>query len=184
MLGRCRSVMARSATGLSARAALAPSMSADTGRRPSGPSTARRAAPAASPTDRTAPHVLVAADGPRVGRAAVAATVMFPWPERSRVSAVIARGRSAAGDRAEPAGAIARRALARRRPAAEIAVVNATVLKGIRSEAERFRANATEVGSHSHHAFRRLLRGVRRLLLGSVAMGVVNHSRVSVLVGR
>src|SRR6188508_3532415 len=91
-------------------------------------------------------RVLVATDGSRHARAAIATTVHFPWPDRTRVRAISARRIRAeyrrsilltALDRgAEMAAARARRTLSRRWPDVEVEVLDTTPLEGILSEAE------------------------------------------------
>jgi nucleotide-binding universal stress UspA family protein len=132
-------------------------------------------------------RVLVATDGSRHAQAAITTTLHFPWPDRTRVRAVIARKTGAeyrrsilltALDRsAEAAGDSARRTLLRRWPDVEIEVVDDTPVKGILGEAERFRADVIVIGWRGHGAF-------RRLLMGSVSRGVVRGSKCAVLVVR
>ena len=80
--------------------------------------------------------VLVATDGTPEARAAVAATVAFPWPAGTRVAGVVARRTLAIRGRPEyfvmaldrayrRAAAAAKRVLAARWPDAEVAVVDA-----------------------------------------------------------
>lgn len=132
-------------------------------------------------------RALVATDGSRQAQAAVATTVHFPWPARTRVRGVIA-GRTPgefrrsilliALDRGtEIAGNSARRMLGRRWPDAEIEVVDQTPVEGILGEAQRFQADAIVVGWRGHGA-------VRRVLMGSVSRGVVRGARCAVLVVR
>jgi nucleotide-binding universal stress UspA family protein len=130
-------------------------------------------------------RVLVATDGSRDARAAIAAALNFPWPDRTRVRVVSARRTGAeyrrsilltALDRgAEKAAESARRTLSRRWPDVEADVVDKTPTQGILDEAARFRADVTVVGWRGHGA-------VRRLLMGSVSRGVVRGSTSAVLV--
>lgn len=132
-------------------------------------------------------RVLVATDGSRDARAAIATTMHFPWPARTRVRAISARRTGAeyrrsilltALDRgAEKAADSARRALSRRWPDVEIEVVDESPVPGILGEAERFRAEVIVVGWRGQGA-------VRRLLMGSVSRGVVRGSTRAVLVVR
>ena len=130
-------------------------------------------------------RVLVATDGSRHARAAIATTLHFPWPDRTRVRVVSARRTRAeyrrsilltALDRAaEQAAEAARRTLARRWPGVEVEIVDKTPVAGILGEAERFQADVIVVGWRGHGA-------VRRLLMGSVSRGVVRGSTAAVLV--
>ena len=132
-------------------------------------------------------RVLVATDGSRPAREAIATTVHFPWPDRTRVRVISARRTRAeyrrsillsALDRGpEKAAASARRALSRRWPDVEIEVLDETPVKGILGEAERFKADVIVVGWRGHGA-------VRRLLMGSISRGVVRGSTCAVLVVR
>ena len=130
-------------------------------------------------------RVLVATDGSRDARAAIATTMHFPWPTRTRVRVISARRIGAeyrrsilltALDRgADKAAESARRTLSRRWPAVEIEVVDKSPVEGILNEAEHFKADAIVVGWRGHGA-------VRRLLMGSVSRGVVRGSKCAVLV--
>ncbi len=130
-------------------------------------------------------RVLVATDGSRDARAAIAATLNFPWPDGTRVRVISARRTGAeyrksilltALDRgAEKAAESARRTLSRRWPDVEADVVDKTPTRGILDAAARFRADVTVVGWRGHGA-------VRRLLMGSVSRGVVRGSTCAVLV--
>ena len=132
-------------------------------------------------------RVLVATDGSGHAQAAIATSLHFPWPARTRVRAVIARQTRAeyrrsillaALDRsAEMASHSARQALSRRWPDVEIEVADKTPVKGILAAAERFRADVIVVGWRGHGA-------VRRLLMGSVSRGVVRGAKCAVLVVR
>jgi nucleotide-binding universal stress UspA family protein len=132
-------------------------------------------------------RVLVATDGSRHARAAIATTVHFPWPEQTRVRVMSARRARAdyrrsvllmALDRgAEKAAENARRTLSRRWPDVETAILDETPVAGILAEAERFQADVIVVGWRGHGA-------VRRLLMGSVSRGVVRGATCAVLVVR
>ena len=132
-------------------------------------------------------RVLVATDGSRHAQAAIATTLHFPWPARTRVRVISARRTRAeyrrsilltALDRgAEKAAESARRTLSRRWPDVEIEVLDKTPVEGILGEAERFQADVIVVGWRGHGA-------VRRLLMGSVSRGVVRGSKCAVLVVR
>lgn len=132
-------------------------------------------------------RVLVATDGSRDAQAAIATTMHFPWPARTRVRVISARKTGAdyrrsilltALDRgAEKAAESARRTLSRRWPDVETEVLDKTPVEGILGEAERFQADVIVVGWRGHGA-------VRRLLMGSVSRGVVRGSRCAVLVVR
>ena len=128
-------------------------------------------------------RVLVATDGSRDAQAAIATTLHFPWPARTRVRVISARRTRAeyrrsilltALDRgAEKAAESARRTLSRRWPDVEIEVLDKTPVEGILGEAERFQADVIVVGWRGHGA-------VRRLLMGSVSRGVVRGSKCAV----
>ena len=132
-------------------------------------------------------RVLVATDGSRHAQAAIATTLHFPWPARTRVRAISARRTRAeyrrsilltALDRgAEKAAENARRTLSRRWPDVEIEILDKSPVEGILGEAERFQADVIVVGWRGHGA-------VRRLLMGSVSRGVVRGSKCAVLVVR
>lgn len=131
-------------------------------------------------------RALVAPDGSAGARAAVAMTVAFPWPEPSLASAVLAPHETMA--LAQPAtvreaveaglrrvAEQTRRMLARRWPAASVAIVRRPPADAILREAERVRARAIVVGCRGHGA-------VGRLLLGSVSRQVVRQASVPTLV--
>jgi len=132
-------------------------------------------------------RVLVATDGSRSAQAAIATTLHFPWPARTRVRAISARGARAeyrrsilltALDRgAEKATENARRTLSRRWPDVETSIIDNTPVEGILGEAERFQADVIVVGWRGHGT-------VRRLLMGSVSRAVVRGSKCAVLVVR
>ena len=138
-------------------------------------------------TRETELRVLVATDGSRDARAAIATTLHFPWPARTRVRVISARRTRAeyrrslllaALDRgAEEAAEGARRTLSRRWTDVEAEVLDTSPVDGILSEAKRFRADVIVVGWRGHGA-------VRRLLMGSVSRGVVRGATSAVLVVR
>ena len=125
-------------------------------------------------------------EGP-AARAAIATTLNFPWPARTRIRVISARRTGAeyrrsilltALDRgAEKAIESARRTLSRRWPDVETGVVDKPPTQAILDEAVRFQADVTVVGWRGHGA-------VRRLLMGSVSRGVVRGSTGAVLVSR
>jgi nucleotide-binding universal stress UspA family protein len=130
----------------------------------------------------------VATDGSPIARAAVATTIGFPWPRDARVYGLVARRPAAGGGTMRPVltaldrdasriAASTRRALARRWPEAEVAVVAKPAVAAILDEARRLRAGTIVVGWRGHGA-------VRRLLMGSVSRDVVRQARIPVLVVR
>lgn len=132
-------------------------------------------------------RVLVATDGSRDAKAAIATTLRFPWAAETRVRIVSARRSRAeyrrsillsALDRAaEQAAENARRTLSRRWPDVDVDVVDETPIEGILGAAKRFKADVIVLGWRGHGA-------VRRLLMGSVSRGVVRGSTCAVLVVR
>lgn len=132
-------------------------------------------------------RILVATDGSIPARKAVSTTIRFPWPDGSRVRVVVARRTRAefrrsvllaALDRsADLAAGRALRALSRRWPDADVAVVDKAPIDGVLGEAERFGAEVIALGWRGHGS-------VRRLLMGSVSRGVCRRARCSVLVVR
>jgi len=131
--------------------------------------------------------VLVATDGTREARAAVAAAAAFPWPSGTRASGVVVRtfvpeGRPAsfmkAFDRVyRRVATAAQRVLAARWPGAEVAVVDARPADGILGVAKRSRTRVIVMGSRARGR-------LARLLLGSVARTVVYRAPCAVLVVR
>lgn len=132
--------------------------------------------------------VLVATDGSRAAIAAVAIALAFPWPARTRVSAVVARrppvtfGRPQyvldAYDRHwDHVAASARRALAHRWPDADVKLVDDSPADAILGEAKQRGADVIVMGWRGHGA-------LRRLLIGSVSRTVVHGASASVLVTR
>jgi len=129
--------------------------------------------------------VVIATDGSRVARAAVAAAVAFPWPASARAIGVVARGAVAPAGEWSPAvweaidrsleqvAGEARRVLRRRWPDAEVLVRDKPAVEAILAEARG--AQAVVVGSRGHGA-------IGRLLLGSVSRGVVRRATCPTLV--
>jgi nucleotide-binding universal stress UspA family protein len=132
-------------------------------------------------------RVLVATDGSRDGKAAIATTLHFPWADRTRVRVVSARRSRAEYSRsillraldegAEKAAESARRTLSRRWPDVETEILDKPPVEAILGEAVRFQADVIVVGWRGHGA-------VRRLLMGSVSRSVVRGSKCAVLVVR
>jgi nucleotide-binding universal stress UspA family protein len=132
-------------------------------------------------------RVLIATDGSAHAKAALATALRFPWPERTRVRGITARQIRAdyrqsillaALDRsADHIAAGARRALSRRWPGADVAIVDAAPVDGILREAKRFGADVVVLGWRGHGA-------VRRLLMGSVSRAVVRQTDAAALVVR
>jgi nucleotide-binding universal stress UspA family protein len=137
--------------------------------------------------NRTDFRILAAVDGSSHARAALAALLRGPWPDRSRVRAVAARRvrgphqrsllLTMLDRRADDAVAHARRMLARRWPDADVRVVDGAPVDGILAEAIRFRADMVAVGWRGHGP-------ARRLLMGSVSRGVIRGAKCAVLVVR
>lgn len=140
--------------------------------------------------DRGAFVLVVATDGSSQARAALAVTVDFPWPRRTRAYAVVARrGFAGAQVAAEWPVAVwdaldaslarvrddARRRLARRFPGADAVVVDQLAVPAILAEARRVGARVIVVGSRGHGA-------LGRLVLGSVSRGIVRSAGCTVLV--
>jgi nucleotide-binding universal stress UspA family protein len=130
--------------------------------------------------------VLVATDGSPQARAAVAATVGFPWPDGSRVYGVVAsqlprmaRWRPSARKALSRAllGEVrrAQRALRQRWADARVAVVNAPPVEAILAQARKRRARGIVLGSRN-------LGGLRRLVQGSVSRAVLRRAPCAVLI--
>ena len=130
--------------------------------------------------------VVVGTDGSPVARAAVATTLMFPWPDGTEVHGVVARRTRATAGRpgyvleafdrtfAETA-AEARQALAARWPAAAAAVIDQSPGDAILAEARRVGARVIVVGQRGHGR-------IGRLLLGSTSRAVTRRAQCPVLV--
>ena len=132
-------------------------------------------------------RVLVASDGSVQAKRATSVAVEFPWPEPTRVRAVVARRTRAeyrrsillaALDRnADLAARAARRELTRRWPEAEVTIVDKAPANGVLAEAGRFDANVIVVGWRGHGI-------TRRLLMGSVSRAIARRATSPVLVVR
>jgi nucleotide-binding universal stress UspA family protein len=132
-------------------------------------------------------RIVVASDGSAHARAAVATTLVVPWPAETQVRAVIARQSrppysrsillSALDGTADEDAAAARRTLARRWAGAEAIVVDEAAVTGILRQADRYRADVIAVGWRGHGT-------AKRLLMGSVSRGVVRAATCAVLVVR
>jgi nucleotide-binding universal stress UspA family protein len=130
-------------------------------------------------------RVVVATDGSRDGRAAVAVAGAFPWPAGSQAQGVVACFYPAVGaELSAPVWATikkgfdrvalgARRALRRRWPTADVVVVDRPPVEAILAEARG--ASAIVVGTRGHGA-------LGRLVLGSVSRNVVRRAPCSTLV--
>lgn len=135
---------------------------------------------------RTGFHVLVGTDGSPQARAAVAATVAFPWPRGARVHGVVARGGWGGAEwpaavwttlerRLDRVRLDARRTLARRWPDADVLIAAGSPVQAILTAARRVGARAIVLGSRGHGA-------LDRFLLGSVSRGVVRRAACAVLI--
>lgn len=132
-------------------------------------------------------HVLVASDGSVQAGRATSAAILFPWPEPTRVRAVVARRvdtehqrsrlMAALNETTDVAARAARRALTRRWPDADVVVVDQRPADGVLAEAKRFGADVVVVGWRGHGM-------ARRLLMGSVSRAVVRRATLPVLVVR
>jgi len=131
-------------------------------------------------------HVLVATDASPQARAALAATVAFPWPDGARAQGVIAAGvpgltrwrrptRAALVSWLRREAVRVRRTLRRRWADAEVVVVDPPAVKAIVERARRWRAQAIVLGSRGRGA-------LHRALLGSVSRGVIHRALCAVLV--
>lgn len=137
------------------------------------------------PSSRRRFRIVVASDGSPQSRAAVAAAVVFPWPDGSEASAVVAsggpRGRwspsVAGGVRTALLGVAAEtdRVLRRRWPEAVAVVADGVPAEAILQAARR--ARVVVVGSHGYSR-------LERWTLGSVSRAVVRRATSSVLVVR
>lgn len=138
------------------------------------------------PADRFT--VLVASDGSPDARAAVAATLRFPWPARTRVLGVVATGDAVVGrwpasakvtfdHHVREIAAETQATLARRWPDAESAVVDGPAAQAIVAQARRVKADVIVLGSRGRSR-------LGRLLLGHVSRHVVHEAQAAVLVVR
>lgn len=131
--------------------------------------------------------VLVATDGSRHGRAAMAVAARFPWPAEACLQGVVARGsvvransvalRLALDRGLERVADDARRVLAAECPGAEVAIVDGPPVEAILRQARRGGADAIVLGSRGHGL-------VSRLVLGSVSRGVTRRATCPVLVAK
>jgi nucleotide-binding universal stress UspA family protein len=132
-------------------------------------------------------RVLVASDGSVQARRAISAAMLFPWPEPTRLRAVVARRVETEHQRSilltaldqttDVAARAARRLLTRRWPDADVVIVDKPPADGVLAEAKRFGADVVVVGWRGHGM-------TRRLLMGSVSRAVVRHATLPVLVVR
>lgn len=133
-------------------------------------------------------EVVVATDGSREARAAVAHAATFPWPPETRVHGVVARPApglvawspelsKAIEDGLVAVASAARRVLARRWPDADVEIVDGPPVDAIVRFARRLRARAIVLGSRGEGP-------LRRLLIGSVSRGVVRHAPSASLVAK
>jgi nucleotide-binding universal stress UspA family protein len=132
--------------------------------------------------------VLVALDDSPEARAAIVATLAFPWPTATRVAGILARRTRATRGRPEyvleafhrafkRAAASAERALGRRWPGSTVAVLDRPPAPAILDQARRCRADVVVVGSRR--------RGwAVRVLLGSVSRAIVHRVPCSVMAVR
>lgn len=131
--------------------------------------------------------MVVATDGSSDGRAAVAMAVEFPWPARARARAVVSRFQLSVVEESPAAlwaaierdcartAAMARRALRRRWPDADVVVRSRPPVEAILAEARG--AGAIVVGTRGHGP-------LGRLVLGSVSRGVARRAVCPTLVVR
>jgi nucleotide-binding universal stress UspA family protein len=131
-------------------------------------------------------HVLVATDALPQGRAAVAATVAFPWPDHTRVHGVMVavvpgltrwrrRARMAFVSWLRREAVRVGQTLKRRWPDAEVAVVNPPVATAIVERAKRERTQIIVLGSRGRGT-------LQSTLLGSVSRDVIQQAHCPVLV--
>lgn len=130
--------------------------------------------------------ILVATDGSPEANAAVAATTVFPWPQRTHVRGVVALRRLrmlrqpqyvvTAFNRAfQKAATNAQRRLGRRWPDARVVIEDKWAMEAILDQARRIDADVIVVGSRPTGM-------AARLLLGSVSKQIVRRASCSVLV--
>ena len=132
--------------------------------------------------------VVVATDGSPPANAAVATTLVFPWPDKTRVFGVVARRTPTTAGRP---GYVVRawdrhwnrvvnattHALARRFADPVVSIVDKYPAAAIRDAAKKCDADLIVMGWRGHGAF-------RRLLMGSVSRSVIRAAPCSVLVTR
>src|SRR5262245_56016596 len=131
---------------------------------------------------RTGFDVLLAFDGSPQARAALALAIAFPLPRASRGHCVVARGRfvaprapaavewpasvwTALDQSLERMRRVAARALARRWPDADVAIVDDPAVPGVLARARRVSADVIVMGTRGHGL-------LGSLVLGSVSRGV------------
>ena len=132
-------------------------------------------------------HILVATDGSASAQAAVAAAHHFPWPNATRMRAVVVRHFVPTNFEPSIDAALAKSAqtiaddaqfdLQSRWPDATATVANGSPVESVLAEAERFEADIIIVGWRGHGP-------IRRLLAGSVSRNLVRRATCSVLVVR
>lgn len=130
--------------------------------------------------------VLVATDASQPARAAVAATLTFPWPADTRAHGVMVgavsgrnrwgrRARAALGPWLRQEAARVQRRLRRRWADAEVVVVDPPVVKAIVEQARSRRADVIVLGSRGRGT-------LQSALLGSVSRDVAHEAQCAVLV--
>ena len=133
-------------------------------------------------------RVLIGLDGSPASNATVDTVVGFPWPESTRIGAVVAVDTAAFRLQSRPLNEALRRglehevgaardALTSHWPDAEVVVMDGSPVKTILGEARRVHADVIALGWRGHGTF-------RRLLAGSVSRGVAAGAECSVLVVR
>ena len=131
-------------------------------------------------------NLIVGTDASTPARAALAATMAFPWPDRTRAQGLMVAGvpglnrwrrrtKTALLSWLRGEAARVRRTLRRRWPEAEVAVVDPPVVPAIVQRARRQRARVIVVGSRDRGT-------VQTALLGSVSRDVVQQAHCPVLV--
>ena len=131
-------------------------------------------------------HVLVATDGSRQARAAMAATLAFPWPHATRAQGVMVSGvprlsrwrkraRKALLDWLRRETTRVQRTLRRRWADAEVVVVAPPIANAIVERADRWRAQVIVLGSRGRGS-------LQSALMGSVSRDVMHEANCAVLV--
>jgi nucleotide-binding universal stress UspA family protein len=131
-------------------------------------------------------NLIVGTDASPPARAALAATMAFPWPDRTRAQGLMVAGvpglnrwrrraRTALLSWLRGEAVRVRRTLRTRWPDAEVAVVGPPVVPAIVKRARRERARVIVVGSRDRGT-------VRTALLGSVSRDLVQQAHCPVLV--